>query len=281
MKRIVTTIAATCLSLASIGAPALAADYDGGIISKSPSDGYTDVEFGSGWYLRGDLGYSVSSSTGVSFNRNTAGGDANASLSDDYSIGIGFGYTFNDFVRADVTYDIFSSRSWDGGASGCGVDGLGVAYTGDCASADSGIIEASNLGLNGYVNLGQFGGFSPYLGAGLGLAHVEYSGTDSVIACVVDPGESCEYGTHSGGSANPETFISTDSYAGGSSVNFSYALMAGVDYRIDRNWVADIGYKYTNITSEDVFASGGTATTVEFDGVEIHEVRAGLRYDLW
>jgi opacity protein-like surface antigen len=135
------------------------------------------------------------------------------------------------------------------------------------------------MSVNAYANLGNLGGFSPYVGGGIGLAHVEYSGTNSDITCTVDPGESCHLGAHSGATANPETFTDNQTFAGGTSVNLTYALMLGLDYKIDENWTVDMNYRYTHISSDEVYSSG--ADSVHFDGADIHEVRAGVRYEVW
>jgi len=58
MKRFVlnSTVAAIALLTAS---SAFASDYNSGVVTKTPSQGYTDVEFGSGWYLRGDITFNI------------------------------------------------------------------------------------------------------------------------------------------------------------------------------------------------------------------------------
>lgn len=281
MKSLVKSGIVASLAILLANGSAFAGDYNSGIVTKAPSAGYTNVEFGSGWYLRGDIGYSASQSLDVSFARDARGGDAGASLDNTYSASVGAGYIFNDYLRADATFDIFSSRDWSGSGSGCGLDGLGVPHTGDCTSTDTGSFEAHALSMNAYVNLGQWGRVSPYVGAGVGLAHVEYGATNSALNCVVDPGETCDLGVHSGGTANPETFTGTQQFESGSSVNLTYALMLGMDYRIDKNWSADLGYRYTNITGSETFSDSASADQIEFSGAEIHEVRGGLRYDLW
>lgn len=272
----------TVIAMTLIGSSAaVASDYESGIVSKTPGGDTTPVEFGSGWYLRGDIGTAFMGDGEFSFNRAARAGDVNAESSADYTIGVGFGYIFNDHLRADVTFDYVGGGAWSGSGSGCGVDGVGIAYTGSCSSADGGSFESRNAVVNAYVNLGTFGGFTPYVGAGFGVASVELSGTRSVARCTLDPGETCDIGTHSGG-ATAENFTSAaENFNTEESMNFVYSLMAGLDYRIDQNWTADIGYRYTNIVADDQITSLTSATTIQFDGVELHEVRAGLRYEIW
>src|SRR5215203_2831824 len=86
-----------------LSAPAVAADFSP---PPPPPAGPIASELGSGWYLRGDLGYV----------RYRSAKDADASPSnpilrdikfgDTYSFGGGFGYQFTNWLRADVTVPI-------------------------------------------------------------------------------------------------------------------------------------------------------------------------------
>ncbi|MGI9350192.1 MAG: outer membrane beta-barrel protein [Rhizobiaceae bacterium] len=279
MKRSIftTTVAAIALLNAST---VLASDYNSGVVTKTPSEVETPVEFGSGWYIRGDIGTGFDGDADVSFTRAARSGDVDAESDADYTLGIGFGYIFNDNLRADMTFDVFSGGNWSGSASGCGVDGLGVPYTGSCSSSDRGEFESHNAMVNAYFSLGTFGGFKPYVGGGVGLAHVQLSGIRSVASCALDPGETCDLGVNGGATPTALTGPS-ESFRSDDSVNLVYSLVVGLDYRIDEFWTADFGYRYTNITDESVVGSLTTTDTAEFDGFEIHEVRAGLRYDIW
>ena len=251
-----------------------------GLTSKT-SNVTTPVEYGSGWYLRGDMGLSVMQSLSVEFARNARSGDADGQLDHGYSYGFGAGFIFNDKIRADVLYEYYSAREWDGSASGCGVDGTGTAYTGTCTSSDRGNFDAQTVTLNVYANLGSLNGFTPYVGAGVGLAHVNYSATRSSLNCTVDAGENCDLGTHSGGSANPESFSGSQTFQGGSSINMAYALTAGIDYQFSNTMTLDVGYRMTEILDGISLSASTGSGVVEFDGAQLHEIRAGIRYELW
>ena len=59
--------------------------------------------------------------------------------------------------------------------------------------------------------------------------------------------------------------------------------MAGVAYDISKNFKLDVGYKYRSIDGGNMF---GWDSSDEFgDGshgnIDTHEVRLGLRYELW
>ena len=75
-----------------------------------------------------------------------------------------------------------------------------------------------------------------------------------------------------------ETFTGpTSTLSAGDSVNLSYALMFGADYKVDENWTIDVGYRMTHISGDTVVSSIDS----DFDGLTLHEVRAGLRYEIW
>src|SRR5215207_10799486 len=87
---------------------------------------------------------------------------------DTYSFGGGFGYQFTNWLRADVTADYrapakfsnWSSGSYDrGGAQG--IRGFNV---------EKGEFEKTILLANAYLDLGNWYGITPYLGAGIGTA---------------------------------------------------------------------------------------------------------------
>ena len=62
-------------------------------------------EFGSGWYLRGDIGYKVYGSPNAHFDVAGYGNMTGENLSDTGLAGVGFGYKWNDWFRTDVTLD--------------------------------------------------------------------------------------------------------------------------------------------------------------------------------
>ena len=115
---------------------------------------------------------------------------------------------------------------------------------------------------NAYAYLGTYHGITPYMGAGIGGARVNWDDLENAI---------------SGGPTNR--------HKGTSSWRFAYALMAGASYCLTHNVDVDLGYRFTHITSGRMFeeyAPDGTDIGVGpgFDGgMNVHEVRLGLRYN--
>ena len=56
-------------------------------------------EFGSGWYLRGDIGYKVYGSPNAHFDVAGYGNMIDTNLSDTGVAGVGFGYEWNEWFR--------------------------------------------------------------------------------------------------------------------------------------------------------------------------------------
>ncbi|MDQ6437023.1 porin family protein [Mesorhizobium sp. LHD-90] len=272
-RRAALLLAATLLPSVS----ALAADYDPPVIVEAAEE-YVPVEVGSGWYLRGDIGYIVSQDTGrytysVSDGVNSGSSSFDsASLDNDFTFGAGVGYSFNEWFRAEATVDGF--RSDFSGSTSAAVPCSGdpaLAGTG-CRSKDGTDMSAISVMANGYVDLGTYVGITPYLGAGLGFSYVSWSDLGSDYFCV------------DGAAACPSpAFVGSSSMGGESDWRFTYAFMAGAAYDLTKELKVDIGYRYKHIDGGDMFAwsSDGLSIKGKDSDLQQHEIRVGLRYELW
>ena len=269
------------LSLAAIMPfSARAADYDPPIFVEEAAE-YVPVEIGSGWYLRGDVGYV--------FDKNIDGVDytftdpvslleesasfTSASIDTDFTWGGGFGYRFTDYFRADATVDGFRADFNGSTASDETCGGLPNDDT-TCRSENSSEVSAVSVMANGYVDLGTYVGFTPYVGAGAGFSYLSWDDLNDTTYCVDGGVDVC---------VPPGATVGSTSHAGENGWRFTYALMAGVAYDISKNFKLDVGYKYRSIDGGDMF---GWDSADEFgDGshgnIDTHEVRLGLRYELW
>lgn len=279
MKRIL-FLTSVLLSTSAVGT--LAADMD---YPVNPTPQYTNVEYGSGWYLRGDIGYTMHTSTTLSYYSDARYDYDSQSVEESSSWSIGVGFNFNDYLRADLTYETSDGHQWDGVSVGtlCG----GGLAPGDCYSEDEADFDRDSLMANAYVSLGTWHGFTPYVGAGIGLTHLQWNSYSSDAYCTVEVGETCSYGAHSGVGTDPETYYGgRTTYGTESTTALTYALAAGFDYRFDQNWVLDMGYKWTNIDGgivikEDANGIGAPQGDSKFDNISIHEIKVGLRYEIW
>lgn len=259
--------------------PALAADLDAQILRDA---GITPVEYGSGWYLRGDIGWDFSTHGNLSYYTDARYDFQDQAFGEGVDYSVGFGYVFNDWLRTDLTLDYSGNMDWNGDtiATTC------TGFTGDCYQADSASYDRYSLHANAYLNLGRWHGLSPYVGAGVGLSHVTWNNYASVETCALDPGEDCALGSHSGSAVTEYLTGTTTSYPSNSSTMLSYSLMGGFDYRLDERWSLDVGYKWTRLHDLTVVptnagGAGSPAGATRADQLDIHEVRLGLRYEIW
>lgn len=283
MKSLVSRSLAAALLLGASG-PALSADLDN-IVYAPELPRTVPVEVGNGWYLRGDVSYDFSTDGGgTSFRTyntatNTYGTQnyTSSTMSTDWGVGAAIGYQLTDWLRAEAALDYYSGSFSNASSSGapCLSGGGGPVNTG-CSTTGSADFDAYGLMANGYIDLGTYVGFTPYVGAGAGMTLVDYGGYTSQDVCV-DGVAACAGAT-----------FAAQSHAGQSDWRFTYALMAGMAYSFSRNLKADIGYRYINVAGGDAYGFGtsavaGGATGVQGadNGFDVHQIRASLRYSLW
>jgi len=255
------------VAICSASGTAIAADlspiYDMPTYESVPE--VQPVEIGTGWYLRGDVGYQFKSDLDTSFDASINGATVASGTYDGLelpasaSFSAGIGYKFNEFLRADATFGYWSRD----------VDGAGL--TSGALSVDT-EATAYELMANAYVDIGTYGRITPYIGAGLGFAHVKYDDMDNEISC-------------GGGSCNGFP-VYKGSHPGESSWRFASSLMAGASIDITHQLKFDAGYKYTRIAEGDAYgydkadsAAGASGVQGKDHGFDIHTVRAGLRYE--
>ena len=341
--------------------PALAADYEPPIyVDQAPE--YVPVEIGSGWYLRGDVAYTFKRSyKNSSFSLDDTLFDNNliglgwvgpfdifsySEKESPVSGSVGFGYHFNDFLRADVNVGLLANDRYSGSAHlgagylnstdpavwfgqglatvpdfGClgsrttteqvietktvTVDGKDteVATTTNSAHTDPDwrrdcIVNASarnsawNGMLNGYIDLGTFAGITPYVGAGIGAlmtrtkAFATATCRDETLTSLVNTRDditntrkSTETTTtfNCRGGDNQTVEVGSLSHT---DFHLLYGLSAGLSYQISQNTSLDVGYQYLNAPGIKYYAVSDDGV-VQRKGMDAHQVKVGLRYDLW
>jgi opacity protein-like surface antigen len=231
---------AAALGLASAGT-AMAVDLPPA--PTLPAAGASD-EF-SGWYLRGDLGAGFATAPEL----HTAAGAVapialpvlspyaiasfrNTTFSPTGMVGAGVGYVFSPWLRLDGTLEYrFGARLHSTYAI---ADPQPLA-AGPFVFADrvgAGLSSLVAL-VNGYVDLGDWWGASPFVGAGIGVA-------DNALSGVSDQGFAS-----AGGAASPAGGL----FSNGERTSFAWALMAGLDVDIAPNLKLELSYRYLNLGS--------------------------------
>lgn len=216
----------------------------------------------SGWYLRGDVGVGLNSINNLSSSFApgfVVGGDEfnSETLGDSAIADLGVGYQFNNWFRADVTGEYRTSAHYsaiESYTSFCGEPSACYDnYSGEIASA---------VGLaNGYVDLGNWWGVTPYVGGGVGFDYSMFRGLTDI-------------GVDTGGFG----FASEHD-----SFNFAWALMAGLSFWVTPNVKLDLSYRYLDMGSPTSGAIICTNTPSCGDEVQkfhltSNDFRLGLRY---
>ncbi len=210
------------------------------------------IDAGGGFYLRGDLGVGVSDFARIDTTPPLAGlTTVDSSINATGILGVGAGYAFNSWLRADVTAEYrFDAKHRH-------VD----RYVG------GGNLITGNVGgfvglVNGYVDLGTWHRITPFVGAGVGMASLTMSGTRDLNIV-------------SGGTVTGADKTET---------RFVWALHAGLGYDLTSNWKAEVGYRYMHFG--DV-KSGSVACVpagpacpyqVRIKDLSSHDLRFGMRY---
>jgi opacity protein-like surface antigen len=256
-NRIITAAMAALLSgAASI---ASAADIIEPPIVELPEIPVVEHVKAGGWYIRGDVGYSMNAIDDIHYDVFTppAGpfstGLLRGKMSENFSFGGGIGYDTGHLLRADLTIDYFTKSNFTGN-SFCGVPS--AACTDDTTSRSDLVALA-----NAYVNLGTYNRITPYVGAGIGGTQVNWSTLNNVCRPGV-PG------------------CVTDTHGGASGWRFTYAVMAGASYDINDCFAVDAGYRYRRMEGGKMFgiASLGNPGSGYDKGSTAHDFRIGARY---
>jgi opacity protein-like surface antigen len=232
------------------GAKALAADMPETPVIEAP----VPYEYGSGWYLRGDVGYKWYKAPDAHFDEPFYGNMIDETLSNAALAGFGVGYKWNNYFRTDLTVDY----EWPGNFHGrlpcpSPCTGSGVPEFSD-EFAD---ISAWTGLVNAYWDFGNWGAITPYVGGGIGAAYLTSSNVHFV---------------------NPNG--STGTWGGASEWNFAWSITAGASVQLAKNWLVDVNYRYLNLgdaQSAVTTAISGTQP-IHYDNISAQEVRIGFRY---
>jgi len=288
--------------------PAAAADMP--FFSPPPLDD-GPAELGTGWYLRGDVGYSnITSPTIIAdlVNATTRTGSVSGSL--------GAGYQYNSWLRTEIALDrsvirpnATSAPVWcpyqnhplssQPGYDGNGVLiapsqtlGYGVDPNETCLSRTTGNLSRTTGLFNAYIDLGNWYGFTPYVGAGAGVSYVRSNGAvnyykssnGTPYTADLSPVEGYPLvwiNKDTGAVLSPQPGLAFaqqywDRSRAKSSWKFAWALLAGVTYDVADNVKIDVGYRFLNSGKYVGLAGASGATAAPYDLIS-HEVRLGVR----
>jgi opacity protein-like surface antigen len=230
------------------------------------------VEDFGGWYLRGDVGMTSSSAklhvnaydtlpSGTVLQQLGHGFDGGMS----YDLGVG--YRFNNWFRADITGEYRAKVGFNG------TDFLNFPNGGGQLSDVYNGGYKSWVGLvNAYVDLGTWWCLTPFIGAGVGAAHIQTTGFQDSGALF----------TNVGG----QNVVTGASYFanGASTTNFAWAAHAGVAYKVTNNFTVELAYRYldmgTGIHGNGASFDGSNAgpSSFQFRDITSQDLRIGVRW---
>ncbi len=188
-----------------------------------------------GWYLRGDIGagfeattpdlaYSPDPLASGAFSSSAFQGFSNTSISPSGFVDIGAGYQVNSWLRGDVTLE------YRGGGEFQSLYRLNdpTAKT-HFADFYRGNVSSVVAMINGYASPGTWYGFTPFVGVGVGGALNSLNGmTDQALTTIYE-GPTGRAGRY---------------FGNGSTFNFAWAVMAGLDFNVTENLKLELGYRY-------------------------------------
>ena len=236
-------------------APAAAADLfgSGPALTYPPSEAATAVEVGTNWYVRADLGIAFDESPSITLPAVSAAlsplgaptWSTNGSASAGFAGGVGVGYRVNNYVRFDGTWTYWSgvdrTRSLAAGCPFAGPAdvyrwGGGVgAYARDpnqtCTDSLS-LQQHNNAFLaNAYGDLGTYGGFTPYVGGGVGANMHTMKGSATFVGTEDSTGAVTQFSNR---------VISATTW------RFAWSLTAGFGFQLSPSFTLEVGYRYLN-----------------------------------
>ncbi|MFN3502137.1 MAG: outer membrane beta-barrel protein [Allorhizobium sp.] len=254
----------TILAVATAALLASSAAYAADVYQPEPQPVYVDapevaVSEASGWYLRGDLGYSFNKMRGAKYFQGGNGNQvdfATSSIKDSFWVGGGVGYQINSYLRTDLTFDYLTKADFNGSTRGeCGFSAT------PCTSSDVSSMRAYTLMANAYVDLGTYAYFTPYIGGGIGGSYVKWDKLRNT-SCA-DNGTGCD---------------ATVEHHGAGSWRFAYQLMAGASIDVTCNVKADLGYRFRHTAGGDMFGYALNGGPGYDKGFHSHSLHAGARY---
>jgi opacity protein-like surface antigen len=253
------------------------------------------LSVGGGWYLRGDIGIGTNRhDPDIEFTSNGGPVPLGAGASvviDDFKMGsspffgVGIGYQFNSWLRADLTAEYRGSATLQGRDTFLFPNAGSTTTGGRLTNNYSGSIQSNVYLANFYADLGTFCGFgciTPFIGAGIGFASHKMSQiTDSSVQgpynTAIAPAS-----VFTGG-----TFAFNTYFAEKTKTDLAWALMAGVGVDVTKNVKLELGYRYLNMgKAESGYAelsglAGNPANLqLRMKDIDSHDFRMGMRWML-
>ena len=336
-------LALAALAAATLAGPARAADWLQNFMQPAPEETTIGdpVELGTGWYLRGDAGAGFDTLPNFGAKPTLSGWsvDLGAGYKINNWLRVDLGLDMRKPQNYATNSQTINGRQIicpDGSAGGNNalqtlagatggttiteLNGSTIAYAagqqigyvwdpilGTCNQQSKISLSSMAVLLNGYIDLGTWSGFTPYIGAGAGVARIATNASvnyyDNQTGSLYAP--TAAQWTETNGTpltwVNANGQILTAGQSGGlyppvdpntgklvslstppawnlsrnaTRYNFAWSLMAGTAYNLTRNLKLDVGFRYLNLGSVQYLPGGPSSA------ITAKEVHVGLRYQI-
>jgi opacity protein-like surface antigen len=264
------------------------------------------VELGTGWYLRGDAAWSLDQVPLISSDGTITTPSA---VINGYSFDLGFGYKINNWLRADIVYDYRKPQSANASEATvfCPYNLIGLSTqttppielgyyanpNDTCTPKQSTTVSRQDLLVNGYIDVGTWGGVTPYVGAGIGTVETQvhsslnyYETANGTLynANLTPTGTFPPLWININGTplvpqpAIAFTQQNWNKILHSTSYHLAWALMGGFAIRVTDHLQADIGYRYVNLGTFTGLESTSSGAKVVNERQSTQEIRVGFRY---
>lgn len=199
----------------------------------------------SGWYLRGDIGFTSAANDpdlanypallpgfnpeGLPFSSSTTSVFNNSTISEGGMFDVGVGYQFTPWLRGDITLELRGGSAFQSLQTLNDPVSPATEYAAFYRGNISSVIGMANL----YGDIGTWYGITPFIGAGIGMAQNSVRG-------FTDQG----YGYANDGN----TFLGPNgsNHNDGLTNQLAWSLMTGIDFNVTPNLKIELGYRYLN-----------------------------------
>jgi opacity protein-like surface antigen len=298
--------------------PAAGSDLDG-VVFTDDANFAKPAELGSGWYIRGEIGANLNGERDVSTYGNPALGilyDNN--FTDHFNYSLNVGYRLNSFLRVDAGLGRLAGTDYrnselmteDNGngirdfptevlpsdANPCngwgtfidiptGTEFIGNDFITNCIQTDTAEYDVTFGMANVYVDLGKYYGFTPFLGAGVGIGRVSWRQETDAVDCVPRDEAVRVEGCRAYGFADQPApnvpYTQPGTISSGVDYKLGWSLAAGVGYAINEAITLEALYRYTNFGGPTLSSSGTTGSYLAAEGYGTHQINVGMRYQIW
>eukprot|EP01037_Dinobryon_pediforme_P013770 gene13770-13888_t len=239
----------------------------------------TVQEWGSGWYLRGDLGFAKDSQPPINSDLSYTNPTKSRPT---WSGAIGVGNKINNWLREDTTFELTNGMNSNGYSAttktcqtGATLNSDGITYTAvnaQCYGKQHASLNRWNVMQNAYVDLGTWYGITPYVGAGGGLSHVTTAGS---IAYYISGTGQAYNPTWTDGSGT-HTVNWNITYVPKATTQLAWSLMGGLAIDASDHVKIDLGGRFVN-SGRMTFVDSVSGNTIKKQLIS-RELKVGIRY---